>query len=175
MTIRRLLLAAVAASAWVCALPALAQTPGGAAKAGTPSAAPSAPRAIDAWARPTVPGQPGGGAFLTLEGGRVADRLVAARSDVAQRVELHSMRMVGNVMQMRQVSAIDVPAGQKVSLAPGGWHLMFSGLKQPLKVGERFPLVLHFERAGNVTVQVEVKTQDGMPADAAMPMDMKMH
>ncbi|MDE2275314.1 MAG: copper chaperone PCu(A)C [Burkholderiales bacterium] len=155
-------LAAIAALACAAALPAWAQ------HAATP------PQALEAWARPTVPGQPGGGAFVTLVGGSAPDRLVGARADVAQRVELHSMTMAGNVMQMRQVPAIAVPAGKTVALAPGGWHLMFSGLKRPLTVGEHFPLVLHFEHAGDVVVQVAVRTQAGPHGDHAMPMDMKM-
>jgi copper(I)-binding protein len=66
--------------------------------------------------------------------------------------------MEGDVMRMRQVDAIDVPAGQAVELKPGSFHLMLMGLKAPLKAGDRFPLTLKFEKAGEVKVDVAVQT-----------------
>lgn len=108
------------------------------------------------WARPTAPGQPNGGGYLKLTNGGAADKLVSARSDVAASVELHSMGMDGNVMRMRQVDAIELPAGQVVELKPGGLHIMFNGLKAPLKEGDSFPVKLTFEKAGEVTVDVKV-------------------
>jgi copper(I)-binding protein len=110
----------------------------------------------DAWARPTVAGQAGGGGFLKIKGGPAADRLVGAASPVAQRVELHTMSMEGDVMRMREVRSVDVPAKQTVEFKPGGLHVMFIGLKEPLKTGSRFPMTLRFEKAGEVAVQVEV-------------------
>lgn len=118
------------------------------------------------WARPTVQGQSAGGGFLRIVGGPGADRLLGARADIAGRVELHTMSMEGNVMRMRQVDAIEVPAGQAVELKPGGLHLMFMELKSPLKTGARFPLTLRFERAGEVRVEVQV--QPGPSASAAL-------
>lgn len=117
------------------------------------------------WARPTVPGQAAGGGFLRIIGGAGPDRLVGARADVAGRVELHTMTMDGNVMRMRQVDAIEVPARQTVELKPGGLHVMFMDLKAPLQTGSRFPLTLRFEKAGEV--QVEVQVQVAPPAGAA--------
>lgn len=112
------------------------------------------------WARATVPGQKGGGAFLKIVNrGSAADRLLSAAAP-AERVgstELHSMRMEGNIMRMREVAAIDVPAGQTVALEPGGLHIMFMGLKSALREGEKLPLVLRFEKAGEITVQVHVE------------------
>jgi copper(I)-binding protein len=67
------------------------------------------------------------------------------------------MAMDGDVMKMRQVEAIEVPAGKSVELKPGGLHIMFIGLKAPLKAGDKFPLKLKFEKAGEVTVQVNVE------------------
>lgn len=115
----------------------------------------------DPWARPTAQGQPVGGGFLRIVGGATADRLVSATAAVADRVELHTMRMDGDVMRMRQVEAIDVPAGQTVELKPGGLHLMFMGLKAPLQAGTTFPVTLRFEKAGEVqtTVSVEQRSQ----------------
>ena len=100
---------------------------------------------------------PAGGGFLKLVNAGADDRLVAASSEVAGAVELHMMSMKGDVMQMRQVDAIDLKAGQTVELKPGGYHLMLMGLKAPLKAGSSFPLKLKFEKAGEVTVNVQVE------------------
>jgi hypothetical protein len=104
------------------------------------------------YARATAPGQPTGGGYLKLQ-----NRLLSATAEVSGSVELHMMKMEGDVMRMRQVDAIDVPVGQTVELKPGGYHLMFIGLKAPLKVGERFPMTLKFAKAGEVKVEVEVQ------------------
>ena len=112
-----------------------------------------------AWARPTVAGQSAGGGYLKIAGGASADRLLSASAQVARHVELHSMEMDGNVMRMRPVESVAVPAGQTVELKPGGLHIMFMGLAQPLKSGSSFPLTLRFEKAGDVTVQVKVAPQ----------------
>ncbi|MDP3084166.1 MAG: copper chaperone PCu(A)C [Rubrivivax sp.] len=122
-----------------------------------------APQVEAPWARPTVEGQAGGGGFLRIVGGPTADRLLSAQTEVARSVELHSMAMDGNIMRMRQVDAIDVPAGQTVELKPGGLHLMFMGLKAPLKAGSSFALTLRFEKAGEQRVDVKVMTQAAAP------------
>jgi periplasmic copper chaperone A len=121
------------------------------------------------YARATVPGQPAGGGFLKLENKGDADRLLSASASVSGSVELHSMSMDGDVMRMRQVNAIDLPAGKTVELKPGGLHIMFIGLKAPLKAGDSFPLKLKFEKAGEVTVEVKVEA----PGKEGMPKDMK--
>lgn len=110
------------------------------------------------YARATAPGQPTGGGFLRLENrGKVDDRLLSASADVGRATELHTMKMEGDVMRMREVGAIDLPAGKYVELKPGALHLMFIGLKGPLKEGDKFPLRLKFEKAGEVTVTVNVE------------------
>jgi len=109
------------------------------------------------YARATAPGQPTGGGFLKFQNGGSDDRLLSATADVSKVVELHSMQMEGDVMRMRQVDTIALPAGKAVELKPGGLHIMFIGLKAPLKAGESFPLKLKFEKAGEVTVQVNVE------------------
>jgi copper(I)-binding protein len=116
------------------------------------------------YARATAAGQAIGGGFLTLANHGSDDRLLGASAPVADKVELHSMRMVGDVMRMRQVEEIALPAGQTVELKPGGYHLMFVGLKAPLKAGDKFPLKLRFEKAGEVEVTVNVD-----PATAGTP------
>ena len=108
-----------------------------------------------AWARPTVPGQQGGGGFVTLTSA-AADRLLGGSTPGAQQLELHTMAMQGDVMQMRQVEAIDLPAGKKVELKSGGLHIMFTGLKQPLALGSKLPVTLKFEKAGDVKVEFVV-------------------
>ncbi len=118
------------------------------------------------WARATVPGQPTGGGYLSLDNrGGTADRLVGAHSPACERVELHAMWMEGDVMRMRQRDAIELPAGGRVEFKPGGLHLMLVGLKAPLKAGETFPLTLTFEKAG--TVEVTVNVQADAPAGGA--------
>jgi periplasmic copper chaperone A len=108
------------------------------------------------YARPTAPSQPTGGGYLTLTSKGRADRLLSASTPVAREVQLHSMKMEGDVMRMREVDAIDLPADARVELKPGGLHLMLLGLKEPLKAGQHFPLKLRFEKAGEVTVEVDV-------------------
>lgn len=109
------------------------------------------------WARASAGPARNGAAFFTVENSGEVDRLVAVSSDISQRVELHTHRMEGNVMQMRPVEAIEVPAHGTATLQPGGFHVMLIGLAQPLKEGDRFPLTLTFERAGTVTVEVKVE------------------
>ena len=83
--------------------------------------------------------------------------MLSATAEVSKAVEMHSMAMEGDVMRMRQVDAIALPAGQSIELKPGGLHMMFIGLKAPLKAGAEFPLKLKFEKAGEVTVMVHVE------------------
>ena len=112
------------------------------------------------YARATAPGQPAGGGYLSLSNAGANDRLLSASAEVSKAVELHTMTMEGDVMRMRQVEAIELPAGKKVELKPGGLHIMFIGLKAPLKQGDKFPLKLKFEKAGEVTVEVNVEVAD---------------
>ena len=100
--------------------------------------------------------------------GDQADRLIAARTPVARAVEFHSMSIdSANVMQMRAQPRIEIPAGGKLELRPGGpLHLMLLDLKRPLKEGNRFPLTLVFERSGEVEVMVWVQIpRRGVGAD----------
>lgn len=116
------------------------------------------------WARPTVTGQLGGGGFVRIENrASVDDRLLSAHSPAAERVELHAMSMEGDVMRMRQLDGIDLPAGRVVDLKPGGLHLMFTGLKAPLREGTSLPLTLRFARAGELTVEMKVGSPPAGP------------
>jgi periplasmic copper chaperone A len=111
------------------------------------------------WARATAPQQPNGGAYLAItNAGTTADRLLEAESPVAERVELHTHDVDSEgVMRMRQVDAIDVPAGETTALRPGGLHVMLIGLEDRLVQGEQFPLTLVFEAAGPIEVEVTVE------------------
>ena len=108
--------------------------------------------------------------FRTLKNtGREADRLIGARTPVASSVEIHSSTMDGDVMRMRQVEALELSAGSEMKLrhSGGSHHLMLVGLKQPLKEGDRFPVTLRFERAGEREVTVWVQ----QPRDAGQGHD----
>ncbi|MCA3255504.1 MAG: copper chaperone PCu(A)C [Alphaproteobacteria bacterium] len=111
------------------------------------------------WSRETAPGQAVGGGFMTIVNrGGADDRLLSGTSPVAAEVQIHTMSMDGGVMRMRQVTdGIAVPAKGTLALKPGGYHIMFMGLKRPLKRGERIPVTLRFQRAGAVTLQVAVQ------------------
>ncbi|MBU8543582.1 MULTISPECIES: copper chaperone PCu(A)C [Roseomonadaceae] len=109
------------------------------------------------WSRAAGAGRVGAG-FLTLRNSGAADRLVAARADIARTVELHTHIRDGNVMRMRPVEAIDLPAGETVTLAPGGLHIMLIDLKQALRQGESVPVTLVFEKAGEIQVTLEVQS-----------------
>lgn len=108
-----------------------------------------------AWVRATVAQQKVSGAFLRLKSGQ-AGRLVAVRSPVAGRVEMHEMAMVGDTMRMRELDSIALPAGRWVELRPGGYHLMMMDLKRPIQAGEKLPLTLVIEGADKKRTSVEV-------------------
>ncbi len=110
----------------------------------------------DAYTRATVPGQQVAGGFMKIENKGAADQLLSASSPVAGEVQLHEMAMDGNVMKMRQVKDIPLPAGGAVELKPGGLHLMFMNIKTPLTAGETVPVKLKFAKAGEVEVKMPV-------------------
>ena len=110
----------------------------------------------DAYTRATVPGQQVAGGFMKIENKGAADQLISASSPVAGEVQLHEMAMEGNVMKMRQVKDIAVPAGGAVELKPAGLHLMFMNIKAPLTAGETVPVKLKFAKAGEVEVKMPV-------------------
>lgn len=97
-----------------------------------------------AWARPAVPGQTGTGAFMTIVS-KDGARLVGAASPVAGVVEIHEMAMDNNVMKMRAIPALELPAGREVQLKPGGHHVMLLDLKRPLKAGDKVQIELRLE------------------------------
>ncbi len=122
-------------------------------------------RAERAWSRPALAGGTGAG-FLTLRNdGAAPDRLLGASSPLANRVELHSSSTEDGVMRMRPLDNVPVPAGGEATLRPGGTHLMLLDLRQPLRAGDRVPLLLRFERAGEVAAELTVRAPGaGEPA-----------
>ena len=107
------------------------------------------------WVRATVAAQKATGAFMTLTSVQPT-KLVGVSSPAAGTVEVHEMKMENDMMRMRQMPALDLPAGQAVKLAPGGYHLMLLDLKQPLKEGDKIPLTLEFEDAKKVRSKLVV-------------------
>ncbi len=121
----------------------------------------------DAWARATMPGQQVSGAYMKIESDADA-KLVGASSPAIPRVEVHEMKMDGDVMRMREVKAIDLPKGKAVGLEPGGYHIMLMNLKKPIAAGEVIPLRLVIESGGKRQT-VEVKAEARAPGGDAMP------
>lgn len=110
----------------------------------------------DAWVRATVPQQKATGAFMKLTAAKDT-RLVAVTTPLTPKAEVHEMAMQDNVMRMRQIPAIELPAGKTVELKPGGFHLMFLDLPAQVKAGDQVPLTLTFEDRSGARQTVEVK------------------
>ncbi len=113
------------------------------------------------WARATPPGASVGGGYLLVRNKGAADRLVGVSSPASARMEMHEMAMEKDIMRMREVRGIDVPAKGAVELKPGGFHLMFIELKAPLKAGDKVPVTLRFEKAGEVKAEFAVEAMGG--------------
>jgi len=110
------------------------------------------------WSRAMPPNAPNGAAYFRVENhGSEPDRIISARTDIAETVELHVHDMEGGMMTMRQVESIEVPAAGEVLLKPHGLHVMLFGLNQPLVDGESFKLTVVFEKAGELDLTVDIK------------------
>ncbi|SNX29296.1 hypothetical protein SAMN06295945_1665 [Polynucleobacter meluiroseus] len=114
-----------------------------------------------AYTRATVPGQQVAAGYMKIENRGAADQLISASSPAAGEVQLHEMSMEGNVMKMRQLKDIPLPAGSVVELKPGGFHLMLMNLKAPLGTGETVAVKLKFAKAGEVEVKLPVSAMGG--------------
>ncbi len=130
----------------------------------------------DAWVRTTVPGQKGTGAFMSLTA-KSDLRLVGASSAVAGVTEVHEMTMNGDVMQMRAVAGVDLPAGKAVALQPGGFHIMLLDLKVALPKSATVPVTLLFKDAKGVDSKVEltIPVATTAPGGGAMPANQHKH
>jgi periplasmic copper chaperone A len=172
----------LAATAAFIVAPALAQqhaSHAAAAAAPAPGASAQAaavPSVAGAWVRTAVAGQSGTGAFMRLTAPRDL-QLVGVATPVAGLAQVHEMRMEGDVMKMRAVDKLDLPAGKPVELKPGGYHLMLMQLKRPLASGATVPLTLTFRDAqgarSQLTLQLPVAAKP--PGGGAAPMDGHKH
>lgn len=122
----------------------------------------------NAWIREPAPGQTVVGGFMDITSVKNA-RLVQVSSPAAM-VEMHEMKMLGDVMQMRALQKIDLPGGKTVKLEPGGLHLMLDKFKKPLKAGDKLPLTLRIKSGSKTeTVRVAAEVRSSAPAPAAAP------
>jgi copper(I)-binding protein len=126
------------------------------------------------YAVPSLAGSLNGAVYFKSikNAGKRADQLLSAKTQVAQTVEIHEMTMDGDIMKMRPLSSIDIPAGGEVSIAkgnPNGYHLMLLGLNKPLQEGDSFPVWLTFKQAGEVKVDVRVQ----VPKASSQPQEHK--
>lgn len=112
----------------------------------------------NASARATAPGQEVGSAGMVITSKKDA-KLIAVSTPASETAEIHTMTMEDGVMKMRQLEYLALPANQPVTLGPGGDHLMFMGLKKPLKAGKTVPLTLTIQYSDNKTEKVKVKAQ----------------
>jgi periplasmic copper chaperone A len=134
------------------------------------------PKVEGAWVRSAVPGQQGTGAFMRLNASKPM-QLVGVATPVAGSAEVHEMKMEGDVMLMRPVPHLDLPAGKTAELKPGGYHIMLLDLKQPLPNGTVVPLTLLFRDANGTRARLELKVPVGTtaPGAAAAPTDGHKH
>jgi len=126
----------------------------------------------DAWVRATVQGQKATGAFMNLTA-KTDSRLVGVKTDAAAVAEIHEMKMEKDVMRMKRVSVLPLPAGKTVSLKPGSYHVMLMGLKEPLPLDSHVQLTLMFEDAKGVKSQQELHlmTTQNAPGATGKPVD----
>jgi hypothetical protein len=128
------------------------------------------------WARATPKGATIGAGYMKITNtGTEPDRLVGGSVSFAQRFELHSMTMEQGVMKMREVKdGLEIKPGETVELKPGGYHVMFVGLKEPLKQGADLTVTLKFAKAGAVEVKYPVEAIGAGGPAAGQGMNMKM-
>jgi len=124
----------------------------------------------NAWARATPGGAKTGAAYMTLMNKGAADRLLAASTPVADKVQFHEETEENGVSRMRQRQAVELKLGSEVVFKPGVMHMMLVGLKQPLKEGQTFPLTLEFEKAGKVEVTIPIAKVGAMQPGGMGPM-----
>ncbi|MBY0563087.1 MAG: copper chaperone PCu(A)C [Hyphomonadaceae bacterium] len=153
MMLKNVLALAFAFALAACGAPSTDPTPA----AATAAEAPAALQVSDAWASATPGGATVSAGYFTITS-PIEDRLVSASSPRAARVEIHEMAMDGDVMRMRAVDGgVELNAGESVTLAPGGIHLMFMDVTSPFGEGESVPVTLTFEQADAIDVVLPVR------------------
>ena len=116
---------------------------------------------VSPWSREMPPNVSNGAVYFRADNpGGEPDRLLGARTDIAERVELHTHHMEGGMMTMREVRSVELPARSRIDFKPHGLHLMLVGLKQPLVNGGHFGLTVVLEKAGDLDLMVEIKPVD---------------
>jgi copper(I)-binding protein len=132
---------------------------------------------VKAWTRATPPGATVAAGYMSVRNnGAQADRLVSVTSPASARVETHITIRDGSISRMREVKGYEIPAGGSLELKPGGAHLMFVDIKAPFKQGEKVPMTLKFQRAGEVKAELQVEGMGSMGAHHSSEMPgMKMH
>ncbi|WKZ52630.1 MAG: copper chaperone PCu(A)C [Anaerolineales bacterium] len=114
----------------------------------------------NAWARPARAGENGAAYFVIENGTASDDTLLSVSSDIATATEVHMSMMDGNgMMSMQMQETVNIPASKKVEFKAGGLHVMFIGLTRDLNIGDTITLILRFEKAGETSLQMEVKEQ----------------
>ncbi|MCW8328395.1 copper chaperone PCu(A)C [Photobacterium sp. SDRW27] len=118
------------------------------------------------WSKQVPPTSAVAAAFFNIMNhGDEVDTLLSAKSPIAGKTELHAHIHEDGMMKMREVEKIDIPANSTRTLKPGSYHIMFFDLKQVPALGDRFPLTLHFEKAGRVEIEVAVEKATYKPED----------
>lgn len=113
--------------------------------------------------QPAASAQAAGGFMAIVNAGSESDRLIGVESDIAAKSEVHESKVDENgVGTMTHIDALEIPAGETVSLERGGYHVMFMGLKAPLVEGEMHKAVLIFEKAGRVEIEFQIDPPMGM-------------
>jgi periplasmic copper chaperone A len=122
------------------------------------------------WVRETAQGQAAGGGFLTITNtGKIVDKLVSGSTPLAAEVQIHTMTMDGGIMRMRRLTdGLAIPARSTIELKPGSYHIMFMGLKTPLKGGTKVPVTLQFQHAGKIKIAFAVRSMTDMGPMPAM-------
>ena len=167
LSIPALCLVAAAALVTVNPAPARAAAPAGQSQ--------QLPRVEGAWVRSAVAGQHGTGAFMKITA-PTPMQLVGVSTPIAGVAEVHEMKMEGDVMKMRAVPKLDLPAGRTVELKPGGYHLMLMELKQSLKAGSTVPITLLLRDAAGAESRLALKVPVAAKAPGgASPMDSHKH
>jgi copper(I)-binding protein len=115
-----------------------------------------------AWSRPTPQGDTAAAYFELHNHTQTDDELIGASSTISDSVEIHESKMENDVMTMNMLSSISLPAGEELTFEPGGLHIMLIGIKQELKKGGKYELVLHFKNHADITVNVTVDDQPAM-------------
>ena len=121
----------------------------------SPTLAEESVRVSDAWARASVLASRPVASYLTIESA-VEDRLLGVATPVAGHVMIHAVEKDGDVSRMKHIETLELPTGERITLAPGGMHLMLMGLQDKLSEGTTFPMTLSFENAGEIKIEVSV-------------------